>query len=91
MANEKARYDEISKAKISTNRNMIVSRCSKGGYTIAQQLIARDGKNEVAVFLKGAIHIEDKEALERVRDAINVAIQEAGPDGILSNKEDWDE
>lgn len=90
MGIEKIRYDEVSRAKISQNRNMVVSRCSKGGYTVAQQLIAKDGKSEVAVFLKGAIHIEDVEALKRVRDAIDVAIHIEMESNKGVESTDWD-
>lgn len=85
MASEKTRYDEITKARISDARNVVISTCSKGGYTIAQQMIARDGKSEVAVFMKGAIHVKDIEALEKIRDALNVVISSA------QEQENWDE
>lgn len=85
MASEKTRYDEITKARISDARNVVISTCSKGGYTIAQQMIARDGKSEVAVFMKGAIHVKDVEALEKIRDALNVVISSA------QEQENWDE
>lgn len=85
MASEKTRYDEITKARISDARNVVISTCSKGGYTIAQQMIARDGKSEVAVFMKGAIHVKDIEALEKIRDALNVVISSA------QEQESWDE
>lgn len=75
-ANSKVQYDEISKAKIAENRNLVISSCSKGGYTLAQQLKVSDTEtsSSVSVFLKGAIHIKDKEALINVRDAINVVL-----------------
>lgn len=85
MASEKTRYDEITKARISDARNVVISTCSKGGYTIAQQMIARDGKSEVAVFMKGAIHVKDVEALEKIRDALNVVISST------QEQENWDE
>ena len=85
MASEKTRYDEITKARISDARNVVISTCSKGGYTIAQQMIARDGKSEVAVFMKGAIHVKDIEALEKIRDALNVVISSA------AEQDGWDE
>jgi len=85
MASEKTRYDEITKARISDARNVVISTCSKGGYTIAQQMIAKDGKSEVAVFMKGAIHVKDIEALEKIRDALNVVISSA------QEQENWDE
>lgn len=85
MASEKTRYDEITKARISDARNVVISTCSKGGYTIAQQMIAKDGKSEVAVFMKGAIHVKDIEALEKIRDALNVVISS------VQEQESWDE
>lgn len=87
MASEKTRYDEITKARISDARNVVISTCSKGGYTIAQQMIAKDGKSEVAVFMKGAIHVKDIEALEKIRDALNVVISAA----LEEQEENWDE
>ena len=85
MASDKTRYDEITKARISDARNVVISTCSKGGYTIAQQMIAKDGKSEVAVFMKGAIHVKDIEALEKIRDALNIAISS------VQDEENWDE
>ena len=90
MASEKTRYDEITKARISDARNVVISNCSKGGYTIAQQMIARDGKSEVAVFMKGAIHVKDVEALCKIRDALNVVISEA-EEHPAKSEDGWDE
>ena len=89
MAKDKIKYEEISKANISDARNLVISYCSKGGFTLAQQMLAKDGKLEVAVFLKGATHIKDIEALVRVRDAINIAIQVA--EERVEAGDDWDE
>lgn len=85
MAENKATYEEISKASISDARNVVISKCSKGGYTLAQQTIFTEGKNEIAMFMKGAIHIKDIDALKRVRDAINIAIST-----IEDETADWD-
>lgn len=89
MAKEKIRYEEISKANISDARNLVISRCSKGGFTLAQQILAKDGKHEVGVFMKGAIHIKDIDAMERVKDAINVVIQQAKE--RADEDDSWDE
>lgn len=77
MAKETVTYEEITKARISDARNLVISRCSKGGYTLAQQMVVRDGKSEVAMFLKGAIHIKDVEAMKSVRDALDIVIAES--------------
>lgn len=89
MAKNKIKYEEISKANISDARNLVISYCSKGGFTLAQQMLAKDGKHEVAVFLKGAMHIKDIETLTRVRDAINIAIRVA--EERVEAGDDWDE
>lgn len=82
MASNKTEYTEIARAGISDAKNVVISNCSKGGYTIAQQMVVKDGKSEVGIFMKGAIHIADLEALKRVRDALNVT---------LDKESNWDE
>lgn len=84
--NNKTRYEEISNARVSDNRSVVISSCSKGGYTMAQRMEISDGKQIVSVFLKGAIHIKDKEGLENVRDAINVVLEQIG-----NTDEQWDD
>ena len=82
-------YNEVSRAKISDSRNIVISTCSKGGYTIAQQLVAQEDGKTISVFMKGAFHVDDVHGLYELRDAINLAIQI----GETNNLEDgtWDE
>lgn len=75
---KKAHYTELSNAEITENRNVVISECSKGGFTVAQQLKA-DGTK---VFMKGALHIDNLEGLYSLRDALNVAID------MVAEKED---
>lgn len=72
--NNKIEYDELTKARISKTRNVVISSCSKGGYTIAQQLEATENNNTISVFLKGALQVEDTHGLYNLRDALNLAI-----------------
>ena len=67
---KKVHYTELSNAEITENRNIVISECSKGGFTVAQQLKADDAK----VFMKGALHIDNLEGLYNLRNALNVAI-----------------
>lgn len=69
-AHYKAHYTELSNAEITENRNVVISECSKGGFTVAQQLKA-DGTK---VFMKGALHIDNLDGLYNLRNALNVAI-----------------
>ena len=79
---KKAHYTELSNAVITENRNIVISECSKGGYTGAQQLKA-DGTK---VFMKGALHIDNLEGLYNLRNALNVAIDKVAE---KEDKETW--
>ncbi len=74
MPKNKVEYNELSRAKITDSRNIVISACSKGGFTVAQQLEAKEGDKITSVFMKGAFHIEDVNGLYNLRDAINLAI-----------------
>ena len=89
----KAEYEQLSSARVTKSKNIVVSKCSKGGFTIAQQLVVNDDQNEVSVFLKGAYHIRDVDALISLRDAINEAIEKSveSNDENVEDDYDWDE
>lgn len=75
MARSKIEYSEVSRAKVTDSRNIVISSCSKGGFTIAQQLEAKEGDKTTSVFLKGAFHVDDLHGLYNLRDAVNLAIK----------------
>lgn len=88
MAKTKVEYNELSRAKVTDSRNIVISACSKGGFTIAQQLEAKENDKTTSVFLKGAFHVDDVHGLYNIRDAVNLAIkifEENSNNGI-----DWD-
>lgn len=82
-------YRELSRAKVTDSRNIIISGCSKGGFTIAQQLEAKEGDKITSVFMKGAFHVEDIHGLYNLRDAVNLAIK-ISEEGS-SDEEAWDD
>lgn len=89
-------YKEICRAKIANTRNAVISKCSKGGYTLAQQLEVQEGQNKTSVFLKGALHIDSLESLCELRNALNVIINnEQGKINVDSDEsndnEQWDD
>lgn len=86
----KAEYEQLSSARVTKSKNIVVSRCSKGGFTIAQQLVVNDDQNEVSVFLKGAYHIRDVDALISLRDAIDEAIAKSAKSDEVSAEDDYD-
>lgn len=88
MAKTKIEYNEISRAKVTDSRNVIISSCNKGGFTIAQQLEAKEGDKVTSVFLKGAFHVDDLHGLYNIRDAINLAIKVTEEN--LGEETDWD-
>lgn len=75
MKNDGVKYIELARAKVQPNRSLVISECSKNGFTIAQQLEVQEGNHTMNVFLKGALHIDDIQGLYNLRDALNVAIQ----------------
>lgn len=87
----KIEYNEISKAKVTESRNVVISACSKGGFTIAQQLVAKEGDGDkvTTVFMKGAFHVDDIHGLYNLRDAINLAIQVSEQD--QNSDDSWDD
>ena len=68
-------YTKLSSALIQDKKNLVISECSKGGYTLAQQMVIEDGSKKINVYLKGAVHINNVEGLHNLRDALNIAIE----------------
>ncbi len=89
MAKSKIEYHELSRAKVTDSRNIVVSSCSKGGFTIAQQLEAKENDKTTSVFMKGAFHVEDIHGLYNLRDAVNLAIKISEENS--ADNEAWDE
>ena len=74
----KSTYTEISKAQITDTRNIVISDCSAGGFTIAQRMDVKEGKHTNQVYMN------DISGLISLRDAINLAIQ------VVEERADWD-
>ena len=85
----KIEYNELSKAKVTDSRNIVISNCSKGGFTIARQLEAKENDKTTSVFMKGAFHVEDIHGLYNLRDAVNLAIKISEENSEDSDA--WDE
>lgn len=88
MAKNKIDYVEIARASVTESRNIVISDCSKGGFTIAQQVVAKEGDRETSVFMKGAFHVDDIHGLYNLRDSLNLAIQII--EHRESSEESWD-
>ena len=89
MAKSKIEYRELSRAKVTDSRNIVVSSCSKGGFTIAQQLEAKENDKTTSVFMKGAFHVDDIHGLYNIRDAVNLAIKISEENS--EDNDSWDE
>lgn len=88
MIKSKIVYSELSKARISDSRNIVISECSKGGFTIAQQLEAVENDKTTSVFMKGAFHVDDVSGLYALRDAVNLAIRASSEDKDSDDDDD---
>lgn len=82
-------YSEISHAKITNERDIVFSKCSKGGYTIAQRMKVTENNHTNSLYLKGAIHIHDIGDFYELRDAIGLAILKLESESIETDN--WDE
>lgn len=93
MSGNNVDYNELVNAKIGGKRNIVVSTCSVGGYTVAQQLEVDEGGKTTKVFLKGAFHIDDISGLYNMRDALNCAIAkiEEGVEDPEDEGDIWDD
>lgn len=90
MAKSKVSYTELSKAKVTDSRNIVISSCSKGGFTIAQQLVTVEAEDKTTLtFLKGAFHVDDLKGLYELRDAVNLAIKKT--EDKQDDDDTWDE
>lgn len=89
MAKNRTEYTELSRAKVTESRNIVISNCSKGGFTIAQQLEAKENDKTTSVFMKGAFHVEDIHGLYNLRDAVNLAIKIT--EEAVESDEEWDD
>ena len=89
MAKNKIEYTELSRAKVTESRNIVISNCSKGGFTIAQQLEAKENDKTTSVFMKGAFHVEDIHGLYNLRDAVNLAIKITEEN--IDSDDEWDD
>lgn len=92
MAKNNVQYNEISRAAITDTRDIIISDCSRGGFTIAQQVVAMEGDRAIPVFMKGAFRIDDLQGLYNLRDSLNWAIQtvEDRENADYEEDESWD-
>lgn len=74
-------YTKLSSAVVQENKSLVISACSKGGYTLAQQVSVAEGSGKkINMYLKGAIHINNIDGLINLRDALNIAIEKLNKD-----------
>lgn len=71
------KYTPVAKARVNKNRSIVISECSRGGYTLAQQLDVVEDDNIIPVYLKGAFHVDSVDGLVELRDAVNLVISKA--------------
>lgn len=67
-------YTELANAQVSDSRTAVISK-GEQGYTIAQKIVVPEGPRMLNVFMKGAIHVDNLEGIQRLRDALNLVLQ----------------
>ena len=68
-------FTTLASAQIQDKRSLVISECTKGGFTLAQKIMVEENGRQTNMFLKNAIRIDDLTGLENLRDALNVAIE----------------
>lgn len=85
----KVSYDEVARVKMSDTRDIVISKCSKGGYTIAQKILIDKDEKPASIFLKGAIKVNDIEGLKDIKETIDMAIKKL--EESSDDKIEWDD
>ena len=86
----KVSYEEVARVKMSDTRDVILSKCSKGGCTIAQKIMIDGDEKPVSIFLKGAIKVNDIESLTNIKEMIEMSIEKLEKDDD-GKKIEWDD
>lgn len=85
----KLSYKELASVKVSKSKELVVSSCSAGGFTIASRMsVVNDDGTPGFIFLKGATRVQNLKQLESVRDMLDAAVKRADEDGL--GEVDWD-
>lgn len=82
-------YTPISVAKVTDKRCIVISDCSRGGFTVAQRIDVTEDNHTNQVYMKGAFQLNDIHGLYELRDACNLAIKKI--EERESDDTDWDE
>ena len=85
----KVSYDEVARVKMSNTRDVVISKCSKGGYTIAQKILIDKDEKPTSIFLKGAIKVNDIDGLKEIKETIDMAIKKLK--GSEDESIEWDD
>lgn len=85
----KVSYDEVARVKMTDTRDVVISKCSKGGYTIAQKILIDKDEKPISIFLKGAIKVNDIEGLKDIKETIDMAIKKLKESS--DDKIEWDD
>lgn len=64
----------LGKAKINDQKSIVISKYVDGSYTIATQLDIMESGNQISLFLKGSMKIQDVDGLKVLRDCIDSVI-----------------
>lgn len=80
-------FDQLGSVQITKHRNMVLSRCDNGGFTIAQQLVTDEDGKVTKVFMKGAIFVDGVESLRSVNNLLRRVLKSVEEQEAT----DWDD
>ena len=83
-------YTEIGRCKITKTRDAVISRCSNGSYTLAQQATFDEDGHSTSMFFRGALHIDSEGELKGLRDLIDDVLARIAEKRAMEEDEAWD-
>ena len=78
----KPMYEEIARRTIAPNCEAVLSRHSKGGYTLARVMMCYSewGGDPVPTYMKGSFHFKDVAGILCLRDLLDDVLEKLGVD-----------
>ena len=85
----KVSYDEVARVKMSNTRDVVISKCSKGGYTIAQKILIDKDEKPTSIFFFFSIKVNDIDGIKVIKETIDMAIKKLK--GSEDESIEWDD
>lgn len=71
-------YIKLCTVQTQPNKAFVISKCSRGGFTLAQQVsVENEDGTKSNFFMKNALHINSIEALDGLKQGLEAVLEKA--------------